>query len=82
VRAKHGGGNRVRTGGPELAKLVLYQLSYAPAVVPRRRTMEATACVLLRVPAMARQQEEVVSRRGPVFTERRQITHGRPTIQE
>ena len=26
-----GGGNRVRTGGPELAKLVLYQLSYAPS---------------------------------------------------
>ena len=25
-----GGGNRVRTGDPELAKLVLYQLSYAP----------------------------------------------------
>ena len=27
--AKGGGGNRVRTGDPELAKLVLYQLSYA-----------------------------------------------------
>ena len=27
------GGNRVRTGGPELAKLVLYQLSYAPITV-------------------------------------------------
>ena len=27
------GGNRVRTGGPELAKLVLYQLSYAPIAV-------------------------------------------------
>ncbi len=26
-----GGGNRVRTGDPELAKLVLYQLSYAPS---------------------------------------------------
>ena len=26
----YGGGNRVRTGDPELAKLVLYQLSYAP----------------------------------------------------
>ena len=28
--AKAGGGNRVRTGDPELAKLVLCQLSYAP----------------------------------------------------
>ena len=28
-----GGGNRVRTGGPELAKLVLYQLSYAPSII-------------------------------------------------
>jgi hypothetical protein len=28
---KNGGGNRVRTGDPELAKLVLYQLSYAPS---------------------------------------------------
>ncbi len=27
-----GGGNRVRTGDPELAKLVLYQLSYAPSI--------------------------------------------------
>ena len=32
VGASNGGGNRSRTGGPELAKLVLYQLSYAPAV--------------------------------------------------
>ena len=32
--AKAGGGNRVRTGDPELAKLVLYQLSYAPAQSP------------------------------------------------
>ena len=30
--ASFGGGNRARTGGPELAKLVLYQLSYAPEV--------------------------------------------------
>ena len=28
--AEAGGGNRVRTGDPKLAKLVLYQLSYAP----------------------------------------------------
>ena len=31
------GGNRVRTGDPELAKLVLYQLSYAPRPVETRR---------------------------------------------
>jgi hypothetical protein len=31
LRAKAGGGNRVRTGDPKLAKLVLYQLSYAPS---------------------------------------------------
>ena len=31
--ASFGGGNRARTGGPELAKLVLYQLSYAPLPV-------------------------------------------------
>ncbi len=30
--AKDGGGNRVRTGDPKLAKLVLCQLSYAPAL--------------------------------------------------
>ena len=30
--AKAGGGNRVRTGDPELAKLVLCQLSYAPSL--------------------------------------------------
>ncbi len=28
--APDGGGNRVRTGDPKLAKLVLFQLSYAP----------------------------------------------------
>ena len=31
-RAATGGGNRVRTGDPELAKLVLSQLSYAPGL--------------------------------------------------
>ena len=31
-----GGGNRVRTGDPELAKLVLYQLSYAPSTFAAR----------------------------------------------
>ena len=30
ARSAGGGGNRARTGDPELAKLVLYQLSYAP----------------------------------------------------
>ena len=34
---KNGGGNRVRTGDPELAKLVLYQLSYAPDYNPGPR---------------------------------------------
>ena len=30
-RAKDGGGERIRTANPQLAKLVLSQLSYAPA---------------------------------------------------
>ena len=32
ARAKNGGGNRVRTGDPELAKLVLYQTELCPRV--------------------------------------------------
>ena len=43
-RAPHGfrgGGNRVRTGDPELAKLVLCQLSYAP--MPRRLSLTRPA---------------------------------------
>lgn len=32
-RAKYGGGERIRTDDPLLAKQVLYQLSYAPIIV-------------------------------------------------
>ena len=38
---RNGGGNRIRTGGIQLAKLALYQLSYAPSKGRASRGAEA-----------------------------------------
>ena len=57
-----GGGNRVRTGDPELAKLVLYQLSYTPSnrFMPVVASLENIP-VLYRVPANSdRQTNEIM----------------------
>jgi hypothetical protein len=50
----NGGGNRDRTGDPELAKLVLYQLSYAPSTFvaqPGHRSITAPQHIRRRRPS-------------------------------